>query len=186
MLLLYVAVGAATCRRLLERGRTSEGRNGSACNLWAFCGDKEKCKTRFGECWLKRDKALKPQRQHLHSKSCIVHMACCCCAAAAVTRRRLLERGGTSEGRNGSACNLWAFCGDKEKCKTRFGECWLKRDKALKPPPALPERAQKSEGWISGAVYENDTHVSGLQCFMAYCAISMLPYLYVHCMMQLT
>jgi hypothetical protein len=80
----------------------------------------------------------------------------------------LWERGGTSEGRNGSACNLWAFCGDKEKCEARFGECWLKRDKALKPPPALPERAQKSEGWISGAVYENDTHVSGLQCVETY------------------
>jgi hypothetical protein len=57
---------------------------------------------------------------------------------------------------------MWAFCGDRSKCKERFGECWLKRDKGLKPPPELPSGARKSEGWISGAVYENDTHVSGM------------------------
>uniref|UniRef100_A0A383VDC9 PPIase cyclophilin-type domain-containing protein n=1 Tax=Tetradesmus obliquus TaxID=3088 RepID=A0A383VDC9_TETOB len=83
------------------------------------------------------------------------------CCASCHAQRRLLERGGTAEGRNGSACNTWAFCGDRAKCKERFGECWLKRNKQLNEtrPPELPKGASKSEGWISGAVYENDTHL---------------------------
>lgn len=104
----------------------------------------------------------------LASSSCVAQptVRCICCMSAvllaahcAAVHRQVVARGGTEEGRNASSCNIWAFCGDHDKCKERFGECWLKRENKLPPPPAMPPGAKKSEGWISGAVYDNHTHL---------------------------
>ncbi|XP_078439974.1 peptidyl-prolyl cis-trans isomerase isoform X2 [Wolffia australiana] len=48
-------------------------------------------------------------------------------------------------------CNSWVFCGDREKCKEKFGECWLKRQE----DPMFPHIADLGPGvmWTSGIVF---------------------------------
>ncbi|XP_044491279.1 uncharacterized protein LOC123215304 isoform X2 [Mangifera indica] len=58
-------------------------------------------------------------------------------------------------------CNSWVFCGDKQGCGPRFGECWLKKQNdVLEPerrdsvPPVI---------WTSGLVFGEGVGIVGLQ-----------------------
>ncbi|XP_019464896.1 PREDICTED: uncharacterized protein LOC109363184 isoform X2 [Lupinus angustifolius] len=58
-------------------------------------------------------------------------------------------------------CNSWVFCGDRDACGPRFGECWLKRQKdALNP-------VRRDSGdrvmWTSGFVFEKGEGIVGLE-----------------------
>ncbi|TKY65296.1 peptidyl-prolyl cis-trans isomerase [Spatholobus suberectus] len=51
-------------------------------------------------------------------------------------------------------CNSWVYCGDREACGPRFGECWLKRQKdALNP-----DRRDSGDlvMWTSGFVFNKE------------------------------
>lgn len=78
------------------------------------------------------------------------------CCAACHAHRRVVARGGTEQGKNSTSCRAWAFCGNADKCGTRLGECWLRGLKELPVAPNLPKDAHKSEGWVSGLVYDDE------------------------------
>lgn len=84
------------------------------------------------------------------------------CCAACHAHRATVARGGTEQGSKGQACNMWAFCGDARNCNDKFGQCWLRYDKALPPAPALPAGARPAAGWTSGVVYDGDGHLAAL------------------------
>ncbi|KAK4260319.1 hypothetical protein QN277_003451 [Acacia crassicarpa] len=48
-------------------------------------------------------------------------------------------------------CDTWVFCGNRETCGSKFGECWLKKQK----DSLAPERQEAKEivGWTSGIIY---------------------------------
>lgn len=76
------------------------------------------------------------------------------CCAACHAYRAAVARGGSEQGKNGTACSMWSFCGVAESCGTRLGECWLRGVKELPEFGELPQ-ANKAEGWISGLVYDD-------------------------------
>ncbi|KAE8722535.1 Restriction endonuclease, type II-like superfamily protein [Hibiscus syriacus] len=48
-------------------------------------------------------------------------------------------------------CDTWVFCGNKEACGSRFGECWLKKQKDALSPDR--QDAGKSVIWTSGLIF---------------------------------
>ncbi|CAN6712426.1 unnamed protein product [Malus baccata var. baccata] len=48
-------------------------------------------------------------------------------------------------------CDSWVFCGNKEACGSKFGECWLKKQKDT----LAPERQEVGETvmWTSGLIF---------------------------------
>lgn len=50
----------------------------------------------------------------------------------------------------GSRCNVWVFCGDREKCGKQLGECWLKRLKPSEALELLQHGGPKEVMWTSG------------------------------------
>ncbi|XP_010538361.1 PREDICTED: uncharacterized protein LOC104812738 [Tarenaya hassleriana] len=48
-------------------------------------------------------------------------------------------------------CDTWVFCGNKEACGSKFGECWLKKQKDALAPDRQ-EGGQK-EMWTSGLIF---------------------------------
>ncbi|OIV98703.1 hypothetical protein TanjilG_24874 [Lupinus angustifolius] len=70
-------------------------------------------------------------------------------------------------------CNSWVFCGDRDACGPRFGECWLKRQKdALNP-------VRRDSGdrvmWTSGFVFEKGEGIVGLETDYGILRIKLLP-----------
>ncbi|MQL85824.1 hypothetical protein Taro_018352 [Colocasia esculenta] len=58
-------------------------------------------------------------------------------------------------------CNSWVFCGDRERCKEKFGECWLKKQKdALFPD--LQESGEKVI-WTSGLIFGKGEGIIGIE-----------------------
>eukprot|EP00798_Chlamydomonas_sp_ICE-L_P030518 gene30518-35546_t len=47
-------------------------------------------------------------------------------------------------------CNVFVFCGDKEKCKQQYGECWLKH--LAHPEASKPSRAGPEVPWTAGTL----------------------------------
>ncbi|XP_022924407.1 uncharacterized protein LOC111431919 [Cucurbita moschata] len=48
-------------------------------------------------------------------------------------------------------CDSWVFCGDSKICGSRFGECWLKKQKDIMNPERRESGGQV--GWTSGLVF---------------------------------
>ncbi|KAF3793007.1 hypothetical protein EJ110_NYTH02162 [Nymphaea thermarum] len=48
-------------------------------------------------------------------------------------------------------CNSWVFCGHREKCGDRFGECWLKKQNDILDPDK--QLAEQKVVWTSGLIY---------------------------------
>ncbi|KAE9592170.1 hypothetical protein Lalb_Chr19g0126401 [Lupinus albus] len=58
-------------------------------------------------------------------------------------------------------CNSWVFCGDREACGPRFGECWLKRQKdALNPDR---QDSGNHVMWTSGFVFDKGEEIVGME-----------------------
>ncbi|XP_028790158.1 uncharacterized protein LOC114746138 [Neltuma alba] len=70
-------------------------------------------------------------------------------------------------------CNSWVFCGDREACGHRFGECWLKRQKDV----LSPERRDSGDlvMWTSGLVFGNREGIVGLETQYGNIRIRLLP-----------
>eukprot|EP00262_Sarcandra_glabra_P013929 TRINITY_DN3955_c0_g2_i2.p1 TRINITY_DN3955_c0_g2~~TRINITY_DN3955_c0_g2_i2.p1 ORF type:complete len:350 (+),score=54.60 TRINITY_DN3955_c0_g2_i2:164-1213(+) len=58
-------------------------------------------------------------------------------------------------------CDSWVFCGDREKCGNKFGECWLKKQKN----PLIPDLQEKGEKviWTSGLIFGKGEGIIGLE-----------------------
>ncbi|XP_057435872.1 uncharacterized protein LOC130728425 [Lotus japonicus] len=70
-------------------------------------------------------------------------------------------------------CNSWVFCGDREACGPRFGECWLKRQKdALNP-----DRRDSGDKvmWTSGFVFDKGEGIVGLETDYGILRMKLLP-----------
>ncbi|EOY24161.1 Peptidyl-prolyl cis-trans isomerases isoform 1 [Theobroma cacao] len=48
-------------------------------------------------------------------------------------------------------CDTWVFCGNKEACGSRFGECWLKKQKDTLAPDR--QEAGETVSWTSGLIF---------------------------------
>ncbi|CAH9120113.1 unnamed protein product [Cuscuta europaea] len=48
-------------------------------------------------------------------------------------------------------CDTWVFCGNKEACGSKFGECWLKKQKDTFKPDR--QEAGNKTMWTSGIIF---------------------------------
>ncbi|XP_020203187.1 uncharacterized protein LOC109788774 isoform X2 [Cajanus cajan] len=80
----------------------------------------------------------------------------------------------TCSGEGGAClCNSWVYCGDREACGPRFGECWLKRQKdALNP-----DRRDSGDlvMWTSGFVFDKEEGIVGMETDHGILRIKLLP-----------
>lgn len=70
-------------------------------------------------------------------------------------------------------CNSWVYCGDREACGPRFGECWLK-----KQMDALnPDRRDSGDlvMWTSGFVFNKKEGIVGMETDHGILRIQLLP-----------
>ncbi|KAG4992565.1 hypothetical protein JHK87_026022 [Glycine soja] len=70
-------------------------------------------------------------------------------------------------------CNSWVYCGDREACGPRFGECWLKKQKdALNP-----DRRDSGDlvMWTSGFVFDKEEGTVGMETDHGILRIKLLP-----------
>ncbi|CAI9775588.1 unnamed protein product [Fraxinus pennsylvanica] len=58
-------------------------------------------------------------------------------------------------------CDTWVFCGNKQACGNKFGECWLKKQKDL----LAPEKQEVGDKvmWTSGLVFGRGEGIIGLE-----------------------
>ncbi|KAM7491152.1 hypothetical protein LguiA_034073 [Lonicera macranthoides] len=58
-------------------------------------------------------------------------------------------------------CDSWVFCGNKEACGPKFGECWLKKQKDI----LAPEQAEAGNlvSWTSGLIFGRGEGIIGLE-----------------------
>ncbi|WOL07148.1 hypothetical protein Cni_G15885 [Canna indica] len=70
-------------------------------------------------------------------------------------------------------CNSWVFCGDREKCGERFGECWLKKQEDV----LLPSLHDSGERviWTSGLIFGKGEGIVGLETAYGTLRIKLFP-----------
>ncbi|XAR70552.1 Peptidylprolyl isomerase [Bertholletia excelsa] len=70
-------------------------------------------------------------------------------------------------------CDTWVFCGNREACGPRYGECWLKKQKDT----LAPERQASGENviWTSGLIFGKGEGVIGLETQYGTLHIKLLP-----------
>ncbi|XP_008794880.1 uncharacterized protein LOC103710775 [Phoenix dactylifera] len=70
-------------------------------------------------------------------------------------------------------CDSWVFCGDKERCGNKFGECWLKKQKDVLFP-ALQESGEKVI-WTSGLIFGKGEGIVGFETDYGTLHIKLFP-----------
>ncbi|KAJ0961639.1 hypothetical protein J5N97_001136 [Dioscorea zingiberensis] len=70
-------------------------------------------------------------------------------------------------------CDSWVFCGDRESCGEKFGECWLKKQKDI----LFPDVKQSDEKvmWTSGLIFGKGEGIIGLETEYGTIHIKLLP-----------
>ncbi|KAL0317340.1 UNVERIFIED_CONTAM: hypothetical protein Sangu_2148300 [Sesamum angustifolium] len=58
-------------------------------------------------------------------------------------------------------CDSWVFCGNKEACGEKLGECWLKKQKDVLAPDK--QEAGNKNMWTSGLVFGGGEGIVGLE-----------------------
>ncbi|KAL5168247.1 hypothetical protein HKD37_11G030443 [Glycine soja] len=73
-------------------------------------------------------------------------------------------------------CDTWVFCGDRKACGSKFGECWLKKQKDSLAPERQ-EGAPQGEviGWTSGLIFGKGEGIIGLETEYGTLHIKLLP-----------
>ncbi|PKA58886.1 DNA excision repair protein ERCC-4 [Apostasia shenzhenica] len=71
-------------------------------------------------------------------------------------------------------CDSWVFCGDRERCGKKFGECWLKKQKDVMFP-ALQESGDKVI-WTSGLIFGKGMGIIGLETKYGVINIKLFPH----------
>ncbi|KAI0500291.1 hypothetical protein KFK09_018503 [Dendrobium nobile] len=70
-------------------------------------------------------------------------------------------------------CDSWVFCGDRERCREKFGECWLKKQKDVMLP-ALQESGDKVI-WTSGLIFGKGEGIVSLETEYGNIHIKLFP-----------
>lgn len=70
-------------------------------------------------------------------------------------------------------CDSWVFCGNREACGPKFGECWLKKQKDTLSPER--QEAGKSVSWTSGLVFGKGEGIVGFETEHGMLHIKLLP-----------
>ncbi|CAM8988879.1 unnamed protein product [Rhodiola kirilowii] len=70
-------------------------------------------------------------------------------------------------------CNSWVFCGDKEACGTKFGECWLKKQKDTMSPEKQDEGPKVM--WTSGIIFGKGEGIIGMETEFGTIHIKLYP-----------
>ncbi|KAM0935497.1 putative cyclophilin-type peptidyl-prolyl cis-trans isomerase domain-containing protein [Dioscorea sansibarensis] len=70
-------------------------------------------------------------------------------------------------------CDSWVFCGDRERCGEKFGECWLKKQKDILSPDVKP--SDESGMWTSGLIFGKGEGIIGLETEYGTLHIKLLP-----------
>uniref|UniRef100_A0A2P2J5T9 Uncharacterized protein MANES_01G089800 n=1 Tax=Rhizophora mucronata TaxID=61149 RepID=A0A2P2J5T9_RHIMU len=70
-------------------------------------------------------------------------------------------------------CDSWVFCGNKEACGSKFGECWLKKQKDTLAPEQ--QEAGDSVIWTSGLIFGKGEGIVGLQTEYGTLHIKLFP-----------
>ncbi|KAK1561176.1 hypothetical protein Q3G72_035220 [Acer saccharum] len=84
--------------------------------------------------------------------------------------------GGGGGGRSGDEpclCDSWVFCGDKQACGSRFGECWLKKQKDTLDPAKLDSGDHVM--WTSGVIFGKREGIVGLETEYGVLRVKLLP-----------
>ncbi|KAK4742039.1 hypothetical protein SAY87_000040 [Trapa incisa] len=70
-------------------------------------------------------------------------------------------------------CDTWVFCGNRNACGSKFGECWLKKQK----DPMAPDRQEggQTQSWTSGLIFGKGVGVIGLETEYGTLHIKLLP-----------
>lgn len=70
-------------------------------------------------------------------------------------------------------CDSWVFCGNKQACGSKFGECWLKKQKDT----LAPDRQEKGDKtmWTSGLVFGKGEGIIGMETEYGTLHIKLLP-----------
>ncbi|KAI4311619.1 hypothetical protein MLD38_036501 [Melastoma candidum] len=70
-------------------------------------------------------------------------------------------------------CDSWVFCGDRRGCGSKFGECWLKKQK----DPLAPDRHDggPTVSWTSGLIFGRGQGVIGLETEYGIMHIKLFP-----------
>ncbi|KAF7810045.1 putative cyclophilin-type peptidyl-prolyl cis-trans isomerase domain-containing protein [Senna tora] len=58
-------------------------------------------------------------------------------------------------------CDSWVFCGNPETCGSKFGECWLKKQKDILSPEK--QEGRDFVGWTSGLIFGKGEGIIGLE-----------------------
>ncbi|KAK6935075.1 Cyclophilin-type peptidyl-prolyl cis-trans isomerase domain [Dillenia turbinata] len=70
-------------------------------------------------------------------------------------------------------CDTWVFCGNKESCGSKFGECWLKKQKDNLAPDR--QEARDKVSWTSGLVFGRGEGIIGLETEYGTLHIKLFP-----------
>ncbi|KAB1228262.1 Peptidyl-prolyl cis-trans isomerase-like 3 [Morella rubra] len=70
-------------------------------------------------------------------------------------------------------CDSWVFCGNKEACGPRFGECWLKKQKDTLNPDQQDSGDQVI--WTSGLIFGKGKGIVGLKTEYGIIHIKLFP-----------
>ncbi|KAL2472537.1 peptidyl-prolyl cis-trans isomerase [Abeliophyllum distichum] len=70
-------------------------------------------------------------------------------------------------------CDTWVFCGNKQACREKFGECWLKKQKDNLAP--ISNEAGDKFMWTSGLVFGRGEGIVGLQTEYGTLHIKLFP-----------
>ncbi|KAK7330834.1 hypothetical protein VNO77_25038 [Canavalia gladiata] len=69
-------------------------------------------------------------------------------------------------------CDTWVFCGNRHSCGSRFGECWLKKQK----DSLAPEQQETGEaGWTSGLIFGKGEGIIGLETEYGTLRVKLFP-----------
>ncbi|KAA8525972.1 hypothetical protein F0562_007928 [Nyssa sinensis] len=70
-------------------------------------------------------------------------------------------------------CDSWVFCGNREACGPKFGECWLKKQKDTLVPDR--QEAGNTVSWTSGLIFGKGEGIVGLETEYGTLHIKLFP-----------
>ncbi|XP_059651660.1 uncharacterized protein LOC132299190 isoform X1 [Cornus florida] len=78
------------------------------------------------------------------------------------------------DGKDGPCpCDSWVFCGDKERCGQKYGECWLKKQKDTLAPDR--KDSGKEVIWTSGLFFGKEEGIVGLETDYGVLHVKLFP-----------
>ncbi|TKY55512.1 peptidyl-prolyl cis-trans isomerase [Spatholobus suberectus] len=73
-------------------------------------------------------------------------------------------------------CDTWVFCGNRHSCGSKFGECWLKKQKdSLAPDRLDTESAGEAVTWTSGLIFGSGEAIIGLETEYGTLRVKLFP-----------